>query len=114
MPRPIRKRCICFWPKATYFKPAGIPLKMIEEVKLSGDELEAIRLKDFEGLDQIEVAEKMQISRPTVVRILQGARKKIADVLINSKAIKLEKGNDIIFKHRFNRQQRRCGRTFNQ
>lgn len=112
MPRPLRKRCIHFWPQATYFKPAGLPLRMIKEIELSGDELEAIRLKDLEGLDQEEVAEKMQVSRPTIVRILQSARKKIADVLVNSKAIKLEKGNNIVFDREFMNHRRRCGRTF--
>jgi predicted DNA-binding protein (UPF0251 family) len=110
MSRPRRKRCICFWPKATYFKPAGIPLNTIEEINLSGDEIEAIRLKDLHQLDQIEVAKKMHISRPTVVRILQSARKKIADFLVNSKALKLKQGNDIVFKKNFQHQKRRCGR----
>lgn len=114
MPRPRRKRCVSFWPQITYFKPAGLPLKMIKEVELSGDELEAIRLKDLEGLDQIEVAKNMKVSRPTIVRILQSARKKIADVLVNSKAIKLEKGNNIIFDRKFISHKRRCGRPFNQ
>lgn len=101
MPRPIRKRCINYWPKTNYFKPRGIPMTNLEEVKLSGDELEAIRLKDLLGLEQIQVAKKMNISRPTIVRILQSARKKIADSLVNSKAINIFQGHNIIFKKNF-------------
>lgn len=112
MSRPFRKRCIGFWPKITYFKPAGIPRKILEEIELTGDEIESIRLKDLEGLDQIDVATKMKISRPTVVRILKSARKKIADTLINGKAIRFKKGNNIVLDRCNYNRQRRCGRTF--
>lgn len=111
MARPIIRRKINFWPKATYFKPAGIPLNTIQEIELLGDEIEAIRLKDLKGLEQIEVAKNMQVSRPTVVRILQSARRKIAEGLINGKAIKFEKGNNIIFCPRGERRKR-LGRAF--
>ena len=96
MPRPRRARKIYFWPRVTYFKPTGIPLRMLAEVILSGDEIEAIRLKDLEGLDQEKVAKKMGISRPTIVRILKSARKKIAEGLIKGRAIKIEKGGNVI------------------
>ncbi len=96
MPRPRRKRFIQFWPRVTYFKPAGVPLATLQEIELSGDEIEAIRLKDLQGLDQEEVAKKMKVSRPTIVRILQSAHKKIAESLIKGRAIKLKKGGDVI------------------
>lgn len=112
--RPSRKRIIRFWPKSNYFKPAGMPLRSLDEIELTGDELEAIRLKDLLGLEQEEVASKMEISRPVVVRILQSGRKKVADALINSRAIKIEKGNNIIMnkncKYEVNKNKR-CGRT---
>ena len=79
-------------PGITYFKPAGIPLRDLEEVRLSVEEVEALRLKELEGLDQAQGAEKMNISRPTFQRILSSARKKIADALLNGRAIRIEGG----------------------
>lgn len=64
----------------------------LEQVQLTFDELEAIRLNDLEGLGQIASAEKMQISQPTLHRTLVSARKKIADALVNGKALKIEGG----------------------
>jgi predicted DNA-binding protein (UPF0251 family) len=80
-------------PNATYFKPAGIPLLYLNEICLSVEEAEALRLKDLEGLEQVEGAISMGISRPTFQRILSSARKKVADALLNGKAIKIEGGN---------------------
>jgi predicted DNA-binding protein (UPF0251 family) len=77
----------------TYFKPAGIPLANLQEVRLSIEEAEAIRLKDIEGLEQDDGAQKMSISRSTFARILLSARKKVADALLNGKAIRIEGGN---------------------
>ncbi|MGB9813131.1 MAG: DUF134 domain-containing protein [Thermovenabulum sp.] len=93
MPRPPKWRRVQFLPEITYFKPAGVPLKQLDEVKLTVEELEAIRLKDLEGLEQEECAEKMGISRPTFFRIINSARSKIADALVNGKAIRIEGGN---------------------
>lgn len=86
-------RRVNYVPSITYFKPAGIPLRELEEVCLSIEELEAIRLKDIEDLEQEQCAQKMNISRPTFVRVLDSARKKVADALIKGKAIKIEGGN---------------------
>jgi uncharacterized protein len=80
-------------PSVTFFKPAGIPLRELEEVCLSVEELEAVRLKDIEDLDQEQCAAKMNISRSTFVRILDSARKKMADALISGKAIRIEGGH---------------------
>lgn len=93
MPRPVRCRRIAFLPGATYFKPAGIPLRFLEEVLLSLEEAEAIRLKDIEDLDQGQAATSMNISRTTYQRVLESARKKVADALLNGKAIKIDGGN---------------------
>lgn len=93
MPRPIRLRHVAFLPGVTFFKPAGIPMRMLEEVCLSVDEAESIRLRDLEGLEQEEGADRMRISRPTFQRILASARSKIADALIKGKAIRIEGGN---------------------
>ena len=93
MPRPPKCRRVAFLPNVTYFKPAGIPLRDLEEVQLSVEEAEAIRLKDLEGLEQEEGAERMNISRPTFQRVLASARQKIADALLNGKAISIEGGS---------------------
>lgn len=90
MPRNKCYRHIEGSPNVTYYKPAGIPLKQLDEVVLSIDEYEAIRLADLEGLYQEEAANKMQVSRQTFGRIISQAHKKIADGLVNGKAIKIE------------------------
>jgi uncharacterized protein len=93
MPRPTKWRRVEAIPPATYFKPAGVPLRLLSEVILAVEEVEAIRLKDMEGLEQEECAGKMSISRPTFHRVLKAARQKIADALINGRAIRVEGGN---------------------
>jgi predicted DNA-binding protein (UPF0251 family) len=80
-------------PGVTYFKPAGIPMRMLNEICLPVEEAEAIRLKDLEDLDQEQCAERMNISRPTFQRVLESARKKIAEALLEGKAIRIEGGN---------------------
>ncbi|MFC2000946.1 DUF134 domain-containing protein [Chloroflexota bacterium] len=93
MPRPPKCRRVAFLPDVTYFKPAGIPLRILDEVQLSVEEAEAIRLKDLEGLDQEEGAGRMNISRPTFQRVLASGRQKIADALLNGKAIRIGGGS---------------------
>lgn len=90
MPRPRIPRCVRFNPDVYYFKPQGIPLRMLEEVVLRADELEALKLYDVDGLEQTKAAEKMKISQPTFARILDSAYKKIANALIKGKAIRIE------------------------
>jgi predicted DNA-binding protein (UPF0251 family) len=80
-------------PGFTYFKPAGIRLRELDESILSVDEYEAIRLKDLERLEQEDAAKKMNISQPTFHRLLLSARKKITDAIVNGKAIKIQGGN---------------------
>lgn len=92
MPRPCRRRRIRCNPDTNYFKPRGIPLNMLEEVNLALDELEAVRLADLEGLYQEDAAKKMNISRQTFGNIINSAHKKIADALLNAKALKIEGG----------------------
>ncbi len=93
MPRPIKFRQVGFEPNVNYFKPVGVPMANLEEVVLTVEEFEAIRLKDVEGMDQIEAAKKMGISQPTFNRLLNSARSKIADAIVNGKAIRIEGGN---------------------
>ncbi len=93
MSRPPKCRRVEFMPDVTYFKPAGIPLRDLDEVRMSVEEAEALRLKDLEGLEQEQGAEKMNISRPTFQRVLASARQKVADALLNGKAISITGGN---------------------
>lgn len=102
MARPKKKRIVNFNPEVTYFKPRGIPLSQLEEVKLAVDELEALRLADFEDIDQIKAAKKMKISQSTFQRILTSARKKVAEALVKGKAVEV-KGGDYIMSPRFGR-----------
>ena len=96
MPRPFCPRCIRFAPGVTYFKPARIPMSDLSQVVVTLDELEALRLADLNGLYQEQAAEQMKISRPTFARIVEAARKKVADALIHGKALRLEGGTVII------------------
>lgn len=93
MPRPTKHRRIEFIPEVTLFRPCGKGKQEIEEVVLTFEEIEAIRLKDKEALDQEECAKKMEVSRPTFQRILGSARKKIAEALLTGKIIRFEGGN---------------------
>jgi len=99
MPRPCKRRRVGGRPNSSYFKPAGIPKVELEESVLAIDEFEAVRLKDYLNLDQNECSEKMNISQPTFHRLVLSARKKIADAIVNGKAIKIEGGNYIFKKH---------------
>ena len=92
MPRPKKSRWIAHQPGVSFFKPQGIPLRMLEQVYLEVDELEAMRLADLQGLSQEEAAQQMNVSRATFGRIVAGGRKKIADALVHGKAIRIEGG----------------------
>ena len=80
-----------FKPNIYYFKPRGIPLRILEEEVLLPDELEALKLHEVDGYEQIEASKKMKISQPTFARLLAMAHKKIAEAIIKGKAIRIEK-----------------------
>ncbi len=92
MPRPVKLRQVDSIPTATFFKPAGVPMAQLETVTLAVEEVEAIRLKDEEGLHQEDCATQMRVSRATFHTILKSARQKIADALLNGKAIQVQGG----------------------
>jgi uncharacterized protein len=96
MPRPRQCRRVEGLPSAAYFKPRGVPLVMLEEVALAVDEFEALRLADLEGLYQEQAAEKMGVSRQTFGRAVESARRKVADALVNGKALKIEGGDYMV------------------
>jgi len=90
MSRPKKCRCVGYNPSVYYFKPRGISLVHLEEISILLDELEAIRLADYEGLYHEDAAQKMKISRATFGRILDEARHKVAEAIIKGKALKIE------------------------
>lgn len=92
MPRPFKCRQVGCKPDISYFKPKGIPVTRLEEVILTMDEFESVRLADLEGMYQDDAAKKMNISRQTFGNIVKSAHKKIAEALVNGKAIKIEGG----------------------
>lgn len=93
MPRPKQCRKIGSPPLMKGFKPYGINISDSESVFMQYDEYETLRLLDYEGMLQEQAAEKMDVSRPTLTRIYENARKKIAKALIEGKSIQIEGGN---------------------
>lgn len=93
MARPTKWRKIEHVPAVPYFVPSETEVEQLPENILKLEELEAIRLKDLEGLEQEECAQRMEVSRPTFQRILLSAREKVADSLIHGKMIRIEGGN---------------------
>ena len=91
MSRPYKIRRIRGRPNSSYFKPAGVRMIDLNEVDLSMPEFEAMRLIDLDEISQVEAGEKMRISQSTLSRILSSGRKKIADAIVNGKAIRIEK-----------------------
>lgn len=92
MPRPHKPRRVSTMPRYTYFKPTGIPMPLLDEVVLTVDEVEAVRLKDLEKLEQQECAARMNVAQSTLQRILVSAREKIARSLIEGKALRIHGG----------------------
>jgi predicted DNA-binding protein (UPF0251 family)/predicted Fe-Mo cluster-binding NifX family protein len=90
--RPKSSRRVGCQPGITYFKPRGVPLSGLTEVVLAVDEFEALRLADYEGLYHEEAAVRMNVSRPTFGRMLSLAREKVADAIVNGKALRIQGG----------------------
>jgi predicted DNA-binding protein (UPF0251 family) len=91
MPRPLCPRKISHTPPATYFKPAGIPLRDLQEIVLAADELESLRLADCKELYHVDAAKQMGISRQTFDRIIRHAHCKVASALVQGLALRIEK-----------------------
>ena len=107
MPRPKKTRFVSGYPSITAFVPHGMSIS--GEVFMSVEELEAIRLSDFEHLDQETAANMMQVSRHTYGRILTAARSIVAEALVTGKALKIE-GGTFEFRGMGRRRRRRGGR----
>ncbi len=99
MPRPIKPRTIEYKPKCRHFTPSVSTKDEIETVTIKLEELEAMRLKDCEGLFQEDCAKRMNVSRQTFQLILESARKKTVNALINGHAVRIF-GGDYVYKTR--------------
>jgi uncharacterized protein len=92
VPRPFCHRRIAGLPAASVFKPAGIPRLALDEVVMTLDEFEAIRLADLGQMYHESAAAQMNVSRPTFSRIIESAHGKLADVIVHGKALRIEGG----------------------
>ncbi|NOY22572.1 MAG: DUF134 domain-containing protein [Acidobacteria bacterium] len=93
MARPQKRRFVGMEPGFRVFKPVGIPTVEIEQIVMTLDEFEAIRLVDFDGMDHEGAAILVGISRPTLSRLVEQARHKVADAVVMGKALVIEGGN---------------------
>jgi len=96
MPRRKQFRKVSEEPVISVFKPAGIPAKELDEVFITVDEFEAVRLADFEGMNQREASDVMHVSQPTFNRILTSARRKIAEAIVRGIVLRIEGGEYVL------------------
>ncbi len=89
MPRPRLQRRVRFNPRVTYFKPQGIPMRFLEVISLTKEEVESLRLKNLKNLNQTECARQMSTSQSTFQRILSSAYQKISKAIVEGKAIQI-------------------------
>ncbi len=111
MPRPEIDRIVHLPPLFNEFKPIGVSGRFLNEIQLSLDEYEAFRLADYLGMSQEEASAEMEISRPTFTRLIEKARKKIAEFLITGQKLRIEGGN-VHFRQNILRCHD-CGHMFN-
>ena len=111
MPRPQKDRIVHRPPLFAEFKPIGTGRGFLEQITMTLDEYEALRLADYEALSQEEAADDMGVSRPTFTRLIEKARFKMADFLINGKVLAIEGGN-VHFRNNIIHCQN-CGHKFN-
>lgn len=100
MPRPPKERVVSQLPPVTEYKPAGVPMCELEEMVLTVEEMEAVRLADVEGLEQAEAAASMDVSAATFNRILSSAHRKIGTALWRGQALRVEGGTFRVAPHR--------------
>lgn len=93
MRRAYRKRRVHTPPRFGQFKPVGVPRRLLDKIEVTLDEYEAIRLADYEGLEHLEASERMDISRPTFTRLIEKARRKVAQSIVEGKELVVDGGN---------------------
>jgi len=96
MPRKKLHRMVTREPPVSVFKPAGIPAMDLDEILITIDEFEALRLADFEGLSQRDASIEMHISQPTFNRVLSSARHKVATALVQGYVLRIEGGRYVL------------------
>lgn len=108
MSRPHKCKTVKQEPGVTYFKPRAVPLSGLEEVTITVEELEALRLVNIEDQSQQDAAKHMNTHQSTLQRMLTRARKKLTDALVNGKAIRIQGGSYVVGgeKHAKRRQDR--------
>ena len=92
MGRPEKRRMVSSPPSFSLFKPAGVRTRCLNDVALTLDEYEALRLADYDGLDHTEAAKLMSISRPTFTRLISRARRKVSELIVDGSALRIEGG----------------------
>lgn len=92
MPRPFCHRRVAGSPASTVFKPAGVPALDLDEVVMTLDEFEALRLADLDGCYHEQAAAAMGVSRATFSRVVDRARRKVADALVHGMMLRIEGG----------------------
>lgn len=107
MARPRKHRRVCCNPSVYYFKPRGIPVYDLEEIVIEQDELESLRLADLLAYSHEKAAAEMKVSRATFGRIVESARKKVIEGILNGKAIRI---NEMEFFNVQNKRRFRYGR----
>ncbi len=110
MPRPKSDRIVYEPPIYTEFKPVGSRGQTLEVIDLTLDEFEALRLADQKAMSHAEAAEEMEISRSTFTRLIEQARKKLADFIIHGKLLSINGGN-VHFRNNIIKCQS-CGHMF--
>lgn len=121
MTRPKIERIVKVPPRYSSFKPVGVRKMELEIIEMSLDEYEAIRLADFLGLDHAQAAEQMEISRSTFSRLIEKARRKTAEFMVNGKTLNIQGGNihfrdnliqcldcGFVFNTNFNNEEIKC------
>jgi len=112
MVRPVKPKLVREEPKSGYYKPQGIPMRLLEEVTIHVEELEALRLIDVEGLYQEDAAKDMGVSRQTIQRMVTEARCKVAQALVEGKALRIQGGTYILREGAGRYRCGRCGELF--
>lgn len=95
MPRPRKQRRICCRPAYSCFKPNGVPMAQLETIALAPDEMEAIRLVDLNGLNQLAAAQELGVSRQTLGNTIARARNKVAQALVKGMALDLHSSSTL-------------------
>lgn len=111
MARPVKPRKLLIPHRNISFVPEGDSIHKTESITLLSEEYETIKLVDYESMNHLEAAKILHVSRPTLTRIYEKARKKISECLVEGKTLKLSGGNSIYIESWYG--CRDCNSVFN-